>query len=1645
MPTPAPTPQPLPPHPRGWRIVRKTGRFLWRLFLLLFFLIVLSLVLLRLPVVQNYAADRATQYLSEELGTTVELDYINFEFFDKIVLRDLLLEDRSGDTLLAAGELRVEANLLTALRGQLEIEEVNLSRARVKIRRDSGQVFTNYQFVVDYFTRPDSLRKEPKPFYFNARYLNLDDVAFLNADAVKGSRQAFYVREGSALIERLDLPNNLLLVERFTVDGLRVHLQMFPAYPIAVDSTLVGPPVQLVLDDSLAKPPLQLQLADLSVADGHFKLDNWRKEPVRAKPADVLDYNHLDVRDIRLQFNNLRIDGDDINGRVRELALRAASGFVLENLSAKEVRVNPREVGLYDMALVTPQTQLGDTLVFKFREWTDWQDFNERVRMDIRLNENARVQLADIITFVPPLANNPFFANNRRERIFLNGRISGRVNNLRGRDLDLRLGNTVLQGRFASRNLTTYDDASLNLKLDRLRTTTENLRAIIPGMAKLPPAFDKLGTIEFDGSFDGFLVDFVAFGNLQTDIGGAELDMRMNTKDGLDAARYSGNLQLNEFDLANLTGNTQFGPVTLTTAVANGRGLSANTANADLEAVIQSFEFRDYRYENLELKGTLNQRLFDGSFAIADDNVDFEFEGRVDFTEARPRFDFTADVHRIDLRALNLLARDLTLAGRIDLDVTDVDPTDMTGYASFFDLRIEDGTRDTILIDSVLLAATQDGELRTITGAGDLLRFNVTGSYDVERVAPDVVRYVRANYPEYADRLRLREPRLTPGNSRFDYRFELVNTQGLAAMLDPKLAELENVVLFGAFDAPGERLVVDFHVPQVAYDQVRLSDALVILDAEGDEAQLDVGVMNTVVNDKLEFAPFSVLATIQRDTAEVGISSINLNPSILLDNLALNATIYPAGTDDYVVRFDDSDIVIWNEKWSIRENNFLRIGRRSVQTENFVLTNADRAIRLRSIGEKGLAVELDNIEAEFINRLWIYPPLYFSGGIDIAAQAENIFQLQGLTAAIDMDTLFINQDSWGPLRLRAGTASLKEPLRGDLRIGNATGKRLAADVTFNLPGIAPVQSGFRGAPNYLNVDVEARDLPVKMAEYWIGHSVSNTEGIFNGDFRIFGVLPTLDIEGSGKAYGIATTIDYLGTRYFVDEGDITTSPGKFNIDGTILRDELGNTAVVTGGMVHDNLKRLGVDLALNSERFLVLNTTKEDNPVYYGTGIGRGYLTFKGQLNKVDIYVNATTGTGTEVYIPVSYSSTVDEVSFINFRDPIGLGDTEGRDQTAADIIGLNIDLDLTFTDEATTYIIFDELAGDIIRGRGTGNLQIRVPRTSKDFLMYGEYSIEEGEYLFTLANVVNKPFRVKRGGTIRWTGDPFEAQLDITAQYDGLQAGVANFIQEYLVSVPNQQLKNEARRPTDVDLNMLLTGSLLQPNIEFELDFPELQGQLRNYAQNKLQIIRQDPNELNRQVFGLIVAGQFLPSNFAFQSSELGNIGVNTLTEFLSQQLSLYFTQLLSDWLVADGLISGVDFDVNYSVYQNDNTGAVNDIGNGTEFLIRPKIYLYDDRLSVSVSGASTQVTGTSGALFAGDVVIEYYLTQDRQLRIRFYQNTEPELGGGRRNRTGLGLSYRKEFNSFEELLGGMKEDTQRAFVPQDEAEGTNLSGGRK
>lgn len=57
----------------------------------------------------------------------------------------------------------------------------------------------------------------------------------------------------------------------------------------------------------------------------------------------------------------------------------------------------------------------------------------------------------------------------------------------------------------------------------------------------------------------------------------------------------------------------------------------------------------------------------------------------------------------------------------------------------------------------------------------------------------------------------------------------------------------------------------------------------------------------------------------------------------------------------------------------------------------------------------------------------------------------------------------------------------------------------------------------------------------------------------------------------------------------------------------------------------------------------------------------------------------------------------------------------------------------ITLTPDAEVSLIFNETRGDIIKGSGRGNMKIDITRQG-DFEIFGNYEIEQGQYLFTVA-----------------------------------------------------------------------------------------------------------------------------------------------------------------------------------------------------------------------------------------------------------------------------------------------------------------------
>jgi hypothetical protein len=515
--------------------------------------------------------------------------------------------------------------------------------------------------------------------------------------------------------------------------------------------------------------------------------------------------------------------------------------------------------------------------------------------------------------------------------------------------------------------------------------------------------------------------------------------------------------------------------------------------------------------------------------------------------------------------------------------------------------------------------------------------------------------------------------------------------------------------------------------------------------------------------------------------------------------------------------------------------------------------------------------------------------------------------------------------------------------------------------------------------------------------------ISDLEGKTKGTFTIGGTLRQPIVNGQAYVTDGKITIDYLKATYNF-EGNVMFTENKLSVRDLALHDKFNNTGILNGGIIHNYFRNVRFDLRGRFENLLVLNTTAKDNKLYYGTAIGTGDLYITGQEKNIKIQVDAVTNNGTKLYIPLSNSETeVIQENYIKFAK-IGI-EENAKEKSGNEVIklqGIQLDFDLEVTPDAYCEIIFDLKAGDIIRGRGNGKLNLQVD-TKGDFNIFGDYEIQEGAYNFTLYNVINKEFTIEPNSRISWSGDPYGARLDLIAIYRQLAALSPLFAEDSTV-----YNNPEARRKYPANVILHLTGPLMSPEIDFDIDITDYPKHLvingisfETVVSAFKSEIHSNEQELKRQVFSLIILRRFAEQG----SFSVGNSFGNSVSEFISNQLSYWITQIDENL--------EIDLDLGTLDQNAFNT-----------FQYRLSYSFNDGRFRVTRSGNITNEDNPNDlSNIIGDWTLEYLLSQDGKYRAKMYNrfNYNSLYGDSRSTTTataGFSFMHTQSFNNFRDLF---------------------------
>lgn len=1585
-------------------------------FLSLLFLLVALYIFIQTPFGQNWIAKQVTKRLSKDLQTKISIRHVSFSLLNKMHLEGVLIEDRQGDTLLWAGDVKVRITDWFIFKKEAELKYIGLENALIKFQRTDS--VWRQQFIFDYFASPSTGQQKKKAgIRFNLKKAELRNVTFVKKDAWLGADMTVKVNSLDMNADKLSLSGNIFdinsLVIKEPVVALRNYGRLKPRDTLTIQD--VGDEIRQAVTWNKGKTTFRI--GDLQIINGTFSTDKQTDRPVFAH----FDGKHILFTNINASLQQSSFSGDTIFSRLK-LTAKERSGLEVKKMDA-DVKMTPQGMYFSNMDLATNRSTIRHYFSMSYDDMGDLGYFISRVKL-AAVFDSSYVDSDDIAFFAPKLAS-------WKKKISLKGKVRGTVSDLVGRDMVVQAGNsTVLNGDISLTGLPDINETFIDFKANDFRTTYGDAVTIVPALRRVTnPNLAAIRYVNFKGSFTGFVRDFVTFGTIQTNLGTITSDINMKLPRGQDPV-YSGTIATNNFQLGSFLGDNKLGLVSLT-GTLKGKGFKESTRNTFVDGTIRFADYNGYRYQNISLKGQLNKKLFEGVASMRDPNAELDLNGVIDFNSATPRFDLVADVNKANLKELKLTKDSISFRGKLNFNFTSSNIDNFLGIARVSDAELlRNGNR--LPFDSLVITSGYEGSIKKLTARSNEFKATVEGDFSITDLPNAFTYFLHKYYPAY-----IAEPKKLPRNQ--DIRFDITTyyADDFLLLIDSSMSGISNSHFSGQINLPENIFTLRADVPQFRYKQFNFDSVKLVANGNYDSLVLTGSTRNIRINDSTNIPLANFIVNSRHDSSRV---SILTGGNQTLQRADLHALVLTYN-DGVKIEFEPSEFTINSKSWAIDETGELIFRSRSPASGKLVLSEGDQRIVLRTQPGSGntndLQIELTRVNmgdfAPYVmprNRL----EGLISGNILVKDPTGNMN-----IRSDDLQTEFLrlDNDSLGQVK-----ASMEyDKLTKTLRFKGNTVNEINSLIFDGL-----VYIGDKEKAKENEIHIKAKEFQLSVLQRFLGTLFTDIRGYLTGNVDLEGPFNHLTVTGKGRLKDAGLKVIFTQCSYDIIDTDIELKPTEINLDGIVLRDKVtGNPVYLSGFIEHEAFKNMFYALDISTQKpntigetfnkpVQLLNTTLKDNKQFYGNVKGTGSLSLAGPQSDMYMKIDAFASNKDSSYITLPPSSSRESgiADFLVERK-------YGREMSDSDVkktaTSIIYDVDVTANPMVNVRVQLDELTGDQIKGKGTGNLNIRSG-TSEPLSLRGRFDIAEGDYLFTFQSFFKKPFKLRPGGDnyIEWTGDPYDANIKFEALYEARNVSFAPLAKLLSTGEGTSNARGE------VYVVAKLTDKLFKPQIQFSLDFPNTSVAVTNpELALVLQQMQRNTNELNRQVTYLIVFNSFAPSELAGDISSTG-IGVGTISAIFLNVITDQINKILADLLKSDKYnISFNTVVYDRGIIDQNNATAFN-FGSNVNFSIGRAFF--NKRFIITAGGGfdaafQQNTTSQQNFLFLKDVTMEWLINESGSMRVSFfYRENADFLGTGTGNsakasRIGGNISYRKEFDTLKELFKPRKPKPAKQTPP--------------
>lgn len=1351
----------------------------------------------------------------------------------------------------------------------------------------------------------------------------------------------------------------------------------------------------------------KLSKKDKARAEGKFRLEIERLETdgldfcmerlEHRNPSYGVDFADMHLIDIRAELKNFTIDGPVIHTDIGRLAMRERSGFVVEDLAGCLCIANGC-IDIREGHIRTAKSNIElPSLSLIGLDWALYKNFVEEVDITAQV-VNTTLSSDDIAYFSPKMKDWHLTLTD------VNADVSGPVADMSGSLRSVRTGaDTKLSVDFAAQGLPDVGKGHFKADISELTTSAadvDRLAAALTGK-NLPDEVLRIaknaGKIGLTGKFDGTLTAFAADAALATEIGGATCLLQVSSlRDGCRGVL--GDVKTSSLQLGELLENDLLGPLSLNVHV-NGE-LSSEHSDAEVSGEILRLGINGYDYDSLRMKGHLVNREFNGLIEARDRNLRFDFRGLLDLNdEQRPRYDFALDLEEANLAALGVNRRDSVsvLAARIAARAVGRTLDDLNGIIFVRDVSYRYNDRE-LAADSVVIVGRNSLSDKFIRLRSDF----VDADYEGKTSYKEVFAYLQQRFRDYV-------PTLDGGpgwQAQHPDTVELADGYSQLTVNVRKINPLVNAVSPGLQIADGSQLLLRINpandklsfeaasdyiergrmlVTRLNLDAHNRGDSLVFA-ASTEDLYLNsfhmsrVGMSGGAKDNKLE------LITDFADTIGDASGRIGFRSEFARGRGPAGRQIDLRLTPSYISRGEKT--------WNIYTDGITADTSR-IRIDRFRMVNAGQQLLLDGVVSRRLQdsvqLTLHNFELAPFSQFTSSMGYRVDGRTNGSATMKAVLGAGEVQADIVVDSISINDLAVPSIWLRSRWDFIQN------RAGILVQQRENLD-TLVRGFYAPSQKRYYARATLDAVELSALDPLLKGV-------VERTGGNADVDIALRGSGKEANLSGQIAVRDFTTTVDFTQVTYTMPRAVIEVKNNHLIAEGVPLYDPEKNEGLFSIDLNLEHLSNIFYSVKVLPKELMVLNTTSKDNDLFYGRIFASGSATIAGSKGGVKMDIVATTEGDSEFYMPLSGQSNAKTADFVTFVTPEQIDTTDylvrkkllfqqqGRKKEAAGST-MDITMALNVQDNTAFQLVIDPTVGSALKGRGNGMLNLHINPGNGIFNMYGDYTLIEGSFLFSLQNIITKKFIIESGSMIQWTGEPVDARLDINAVYK-LKTSLQPLLNTVTASSDDDQSGSRiSDRSVPVDCKIHIGGRLSNPQLDFSVVVPVTDIE----TQAAVASVLNTQEAQAQQFISLVALGTFSNSG----SANIGaSSGVATGLEMLTNQLTNWFST--DDYRIILNYRAGSEM-----------TGDEVDFGFSTN--------LINNRLLVEVEGNyiidNKQAVSNNVSNFMGEAHVTWLIDKSGNLRLKAFTQTIDRFDENQGlQETGIGISYKEDFNNFKDL----------------------------